>query len=151
MPWPTHAIDDIGILQVESKDDPTTPSGWTEVAGSPILATQGTNNARLSVFWKRATTTSEANASVTGAGDHGNAIITTYRGAITAGTPFDVLQTTTKNTSSTALSLAGVTATQNCNDVLYLVARAGDNGSAAQYSGEVDANLTSLTEIVDGS
>lgn len=136
---------------MESKNDPDTPSGWTEVAGSPVLATSGTNNARLSVFWKRATSNAEANASVTNCGDHGNAVITTYRGAITTGTPFDVISTTTKTTKSTSLSLTGVTATEGCNDVLYMVARAGDNGSAAQYSGETDANLTVLTEIVDGT
>lgn len=75
----------------------------------------------------------------------------TYRGAIASGTPFDVLNTDTKNTLNKTMSIDGVTTTEPCNEPLYIVARAGDNGATAQYSNEVNANLTGLQEIVDGS
>ena len=149
--WPTHATNDVAILIVESADDPDTPSGWTEVSGSPVTATAGTTTVRLSTFWKRAASGAEANASVTGCGKQGKAVIMTYKNCITSGTPFDLVGTTQKNALNKTLSITGVTATESCNDVLYVVARAGDNGSAAQYSGEVNANLTSLTEVVDES
>lgn len=152
VPWPAgHAANDVAILEVESKDDPDTPSGWTEVSGSPVTASSGSTAVRLSVFWKRASGGAEANASVTGCGAHGNAVITTYKNVITSGDPFDVLGTTSKNALNKTLSISGVNATEACNDVLYLVARAGDNGSNAQYSNAVNANLVSVTERVDGS
>ena len=151
MAWPTHQADDIGILTVNSKSDPDTPSGWTEVTGSPLTATSGTTTARLSVFWKRAASGAESNASVMGCGAVAHGIIMTWRGAITSGTPFDVLNTDTKTTLNKTTSIDGVTATENCNEILYVVARAGDNGATAQYSNEANSNLVGLQEIVDGS
>jgi hypothetical protein len=148
---PTHAANDVFILLVNSELDPATPSGWTEVSGSMVTSTAGTTTSLLSVFWKRASSGAEANASITGCGKHGDAVILTYKNCITTGTPFDVLSTSTKASLTTATSITGVTATEACNDILYIAAHAGDNGATAQYSGATDANLVSVTELVDGS
>lgn len=149
MAWPSHASDDIGILQVVSKSDPDTPSGWTEVTGSMLTATAGTTSAKLSLFWKRATSGAESNASVTGCGNVAKGVIFTWRGAITSGTPFDVIGTDQKNALNSSTSIDGVTTNEGCMDIGYFVAHAGDNGSTAQYSGEANASLTSLTELID--
>lgn len=116
-----------------------------------VTATGGTTTALLSVFWKRAASGAESNASVTGCGKHGDAVILTYKNCITSGVPFDVIGTGTKTTLGTATSIAGITVNEGCNDVLYLAAHAGDNGVVAQYSGAANASLVSVTELVDGS
>src|SRR6266571_3925894 len=62
--WPAHAIDDIGLLIIQTDNQAVTlgtnGGNWTQVTNSP----QGTGTSaaagatRLTVFWSRATSTS---------------------------------------------------------------------------------------------
>jgi len=132
--------------------DPTTPSGWSEIRYSPLLTTNSAGiSTRLSVFWKRATSSSEGDAVIPNIGSHGNAVIMTYKNCVTTGEPFDLITTTSKNTLNNSTSINSGVPNHSCNDVLFVAARAGDNGNTAQYSGEADSSLTSLVEKVDGA
>ncbi len=90
---PVHAANDIFLLQVVVRDvdDTITITGWTEIAN----VNDGT--AKHWWFWMRATGSSETDPLVdksTGTGDT-YATVTTYRGAITSGDPWEAKGTAT--------------------------------------------------------
>src|SRR5438876_440728 len=73
--WPAHAINDIGLLIIETQNEAVTlgtnAANWTQVTNSP-QGTGTTNNTgtRLTVFWSRATSTSMGAVGVNDSGDH---------------------------------------------------------------------------------
>lgn len=146
--WPTHAIDDIGIICLETTPAdaaPSTPDGWNLIAHSSN--TSGSTQARLSTFWRRAVSTSEANVVIPSPGNHIHGVIMTMRGCYKNLTPVDV----TANSSqaiTTALSIPGVATNQDGNDVIYIAA-AGLDSAGPIFSSPANANLTSLTERYD--
>ena len=133
---------------MESDTDPDAVSGWEKAPNSPVVSGNDIA-ARLSVYWRRATSGAEAAATVTGFGTRAKGVIVTYKNVITSGYPFDVIGSSTKSTASTAMSITGIVPNYDCNEVLYVVARGGIFASEPQYSGESDGNLTSLSEITD--
>jgi len=148
VPWPTHAANDIGFLLVETTpadSAPADPSGWTLI--SHVSNTSGSTQTRLSVWYRRALSSSETSPVLASPGNHIYGVITTMRGAYQNLSPIDVTTTASKAVS-TAVSIAGVTASQNGNDILYIASR-GSDAAANQYSGEANANLTGLTERFD--
>jgi hypothetical protein len=148
--WPVVAANDIGLLLVEMQAGEAVSnisSGWTALASSPQDA--GGATTRLSAFWKRATSSSETAPTWNAVTDHFYARIITFRGCLTLSSPIDAEAGGTKAAASTATSIAGVTATQDGNNVLYVAARDNDSGSVA-WSAEANASLTSLTERADG-
>src|SRR3989442_10658694 len=94
--WPAHAINDIGLLIIETQNEAVTlgtnAANWTQVTNSPQgIGTTETSRTRLTVFWSRATSTSMGNVGLTGTGmDHQIAQILTFRGVTTSGNPWDV-------------------------------------------------------------
>lgn len=150
--WPTHAVDDIALLFVESAGGQavtlTTPSGFVAVANSPKFTGAGTAGTRLTVFWARATSTTMASVAVADPGDHVYARILTYRGAIKTGNPWDVTGGGVKTPASTAVTVAGVTTTVADTLVVQAVSRDNDSAAAA-FSLQTNANLNNLAERSD--
>lgn len=138
---------DILVMFVETNNQAITVSGWTEAANSPQSA--ATASTRLTVFWKRAvggdaTTTSDS-------GDHQIGRIIGFSGCVLSGDPFDVTAGAVEATSDTSGSIPGaVTITPNCM-VIAACCTTQDGNSTAEFSGWTNANLTSLTELIDNT
>jgi hypothetical protein len=146
--WPAHAIDDIGILSIETTPAdaaPTTPSGWNLISHSSN--TSGSSQARLSTFWRRAVSAAEANVVVPSPGNHITGVIFTMRGCYKNLTPVDVTAVSSQ-AITTALSIPGISTNQDGCDVIYIAA-AGLDSNGPIYSSPANANLTSLTERYD--
>jgi len=151
-PWPGHAIGDIALLFIESAGgEPatlSTPAGFVAVTNSPQATGATTAGTRITVFWARATSASMAAPTVADPGDHVYARILTYRGVISTGDPWDVTGGGVKAAASTTVTVTGVTTT--VADTLIVQAVARDNDStAAAFSAQTNANLTSITERSD--
>lgn len=144
--WPTHTINDIGILVLESAYATwTTPSGWTLVNTSVVLGS------RLFICYKRATSSAEP-AVATGfpvGANHVVARIFTFRGCVTTGSPVLTTRTSTKSTSSTSWLAPSITTTTANEFVIYGVSRDNDSSGISAFSTPTNANLVSLTEIVE--
>ncbi len=149
--WPTHAADDIGVLIIEydpnGGTDPTGLSGWTEFTGSPIkTGTSPATSCALSVWWRRATSSSEGSITVPDCGNHFVARIVTIRGCITSGNPFDVVSSGAfSGTEDTSQSIPGATTTVADCLVLLLCANGG-NFTTNSWSSLTNADLSSLTD-----
>ena len=80
--WPAHQTDDVGFLFL--KGSPGAPgvlsSGWTLIA-QVANSTTGDAAFRLSVYWKRAASSSEGATSVADSGNYNAGIIAVVRGA----------------------------------------------------------------------
>lgn len=150
--WPTHAIDDVALLFVESAGGqiPTLAdaAGFVEVPNSPQATGAGTAGTRLTVFWARATSVAMVGPTITGPADHAYAQIITYRGASNSGNPWDVTGGGVKTPASTSVTVAGVTTTVPNTRIVQAVARDNDNAAAA-FSAETNANLTGIAERSD--
>lgn len=154
--WPPTLVDDIGILLVQTSDeapgnDP--PSGWTAAPDSP----QGTGPAgvagstRLSVYWRRALSTSEPDAVLGDSGNHQLGQILIFRGCLATGSPFDagiVAGGSVQSVASTTLQWVGGNTTGNDRLILLMGAHATD-GAANQFSNFVNAGLANITERSD--
>lgn len=152
--WPAHVAGDIGILACETANQAVTEntSGWTEFSSSP----QGTGTAgaagatRLTLWWKRAASSAEANANITGVTDHKVAVIITFRGCLTSGDPTNALNGGVDATSDTSLNAVGPTSTTD--ECLGVVFATTDTDSATpRWSTQADTSLTDVTERFDQS
>ena len=136
---------DIFICVVSSHDNQaaTMPSGWTAWDSGK------TNGAslRLSVFWKRATS-SEGNPTVSHtSGNNIDAVIVDYRGCVTSGDPADVNGPTIATTPANVneyFSTAGITTTVN-GDMVVEIGSPQTNITSGTYTG-----TPTPTERVDG-
>lgn len=150
--WPTHAIDDIALLFIESTGGqiPTLAdaAGFVQVANSPQATGAGTTGTRITVFWARATSAAMVGPTITGPADHAYAQIITYRGAINTGNPWDVTGGGVKAGASTSVTMTGVTTTVANTLIVQAVARDNDNAGAA-FSAQANVNLTGIAERSD--
>ena len=153
--WPTHQSGDVALLVVETANQAVTLStaaGFTAVTNSP----QGTGTAggssatRLTVFWKRATSSAEATPTIADSGDHQIAKIITFRGVTSSGDPWDITAGSVASSAGTSVSIPTVTTTVANTLVVTIVANATDT-SSARTSGWTNSNLTSLTERMDNN
>jgi len=155
VPWPTHQAGDVALLVVESANQTislSTPAGFAEVTGSPqgTGTAGGTTATRLAVFWKRATSSAEAQPTVADSGDHQIARIFTFRGVIASGNPWDVTASNVASTASTAVSIPGATTTVPDTLVAVIVSNVTDT-TTAQTTNVANANLTSLAMCKDNN
>jgi hypothetical protein len=153
-----HAVDDIAVLQIETDSndpDPAAfiPADWTQEEQSPRTGIIASNFTRLSLFYRRVTQTSTPNLSISDLSyNHIAACIHIFRGVYLHPDLTRIVDSslgTSKNVNDTAVSITGVTANQDGNVIAYFAARHSDT-AAAQFSSEANANLTSLTERIDG-
>ncbi len=127
--WPTHQADDVGLLVCETGvgEAVAAPSGWLAVANSPQdSGGTGPSRTRLSVFWFRATGSSETDPTITDPGNHVIGQILTFRGVKTTGDPWHISVGGIKATaSSTETFLGGTTTIDDC--LILLIGAAGDD------------------------
>ena len=150
--WPTHQVDDIALLFIETcggqSTSLTVAAGFVAVPDSPQATGTTINGTQLSVFWCRATSSAMGNPTLGDSGDHQYGRIVTYRGCATTGDPFDVTVGNVKTTASTSASAPSVTTTSN--DCLIVNAIAHDLDTAtAQFSSWTNANLSNVTNRSD--
>ncbi len=143
--WPTHAIGHFGICCIEHPDGTiTTPSGWTALPGSPVIAFGAV---QLSIFYRFATSAAEANFAITGSVDHNWGVIVTYTGVNTLN-PFHIISLSDTRSASSIWWFPGAqTFLDDCmvlNVAGWLADTAGPLSSAP-----VNADLGSLTERYD--
>ncbi len=150
--WPAHAIDDVGLLFIETTGGqiPTLSdaAGFVEVTNSPQATGAGTAGTRLTVFWARAASAAMVGPTITGPTDHAYAQIITYRGATNSGNPWDVTGGGIKGGGSGSVTVTGVTTTVANTLIVQAVARDNDSAAAA-FSAEANASLTGIAERSD--
>lgn len=147
--WPTHAIDDVALLIVESAGGEavtlsSNTAGFALVSNSPQATGVGTAGTRITVFWARATSAAMAAPTVADPGNHVYAQILTYRGVIDTGDPWDVTSGGVKAVASSNVTVTGINTTVVDTRVVQIVARDNDSAAAA-FSAITNANLTGIT------
>ncbi len=152
--WPTHQADDIGLLIVQTANSPVTLGGsgagdWTEIADSP----QGTGaenvatSTRLTVYWARATGSSQADVTITADNNVVVGGITTFRGVITSGDPWDVTAGDVESATDTAnVAIPGDTTTVIDCLVAAIFAHGIDDSSDSINTDEANSDLANLTQ-----
>lgn len=153
--WPTHATDDVAILVVGSFKNGSDPgaatlsadAGFTAVTGGSDLTVDGSTNIRITTFWCRATSGAMGSPTVADSHDTADAVIITFRGCTTSGTPTDGASTASNASTNTSFTVPGVVTTGTNRAVLVIGAQA----NSATMSGQANANLTSLTERNDAT
>jgi len=153
--WPTHAVNDIALLIVQTANQSvtlSTPAGFVEIPGSP----QGTGTAggsvatRLTVYWARATSSGMTSPVVADSGNNQVARIITFRGAIETGNPWDVTVGDVRSSAGASFAIPGAATTVSNALVVAIVAN-GTGSSNAQTSGWANAGLSGLAEVADGN
>lgn len=148
--WPTHQSGDVALLIVETAGgEPATLSnaqGFASVTGSPRGDNVDLGGTVLTVWWKRATTSSEPAPTVADSGNHTFAKIITFRGVIATGNPWDATAgSETEGSGSTTFSIPG-SATSTANALVVAIVSSSDLRNA---SGWTNADLVGLTERAD--
>ena len=148
VPWPVnHEPGFVAILIVETGGEGTnltitTPAGWAAVSGSPVTAVATTAGSKLQVFWKRATSSAEANVTVPDSGDHQLAQMVVFSGCVATGVPWDVTSTGTKTTASTSIAFPALTTTVDNTTALLIATRPNDSGSLLSFGTLTNSVLT---------
>lgn len=156
VPWPSgHQADDVGILVVETENQSiAAPSGWAEVASSPQgTGTGGTaGSTRLTVFWRRATSSSESDAALGDSGDHQIGALYVFRNVTPTGDPWDVTTGGVEASATTTVTMTGVTTSVDDTLILAIASFSTDiSAGTPQMSGWTNATLASLVEIFEFS
>lgn len=141
---PVHQANDILVCVVETNVTgglTTATSGWVHVTNSPKA--QGTNVTSVSVFWKRATSSSETNPVIDATSDHQAGFTIGFRGCVTSGNPWDFTPVASGTSGSLTMSATGGTTT--VADCLVCIFSANNTDTAVDaYSLIINASLTNL-------
>lgn len=153
--WPSgHQAGDLGVFITETANETyTAPSGWHEFPSSGQgTGTGGAAGAtRIHMFWRRATSSSEANLdqSAYDPGEHQIGVLLAFRNVADTGNPYDTTSGGVKASASTSESIAGVTTTVANALLVYAITR-DDDSATAHYTAWADASLTAGPyEVVD--
>src|SRR5437867_630880 len=154
VPWPAHAINDIGLLIIETQNQAVTlgtnAANWTPVTNSPQGTGTTSTGTQLTVFWSRATSTSMGNVGLTGTSmDHQIAQIITFRGVVATGNPWDVTAGDVTPSTTTAVSIPGATTTVQDTLVAAIVSNGSDINAAQIPGGFTNSDLSSVTKQQD--
>ncbi len=151
--WPAHAENDVALLSIIGyKNGPSFPlvTGWTLLTHDSETSDPDISG---TIFWRRAESASESSAVIdipSDAQDNAwGALITTYRGCITSGSPIDGNRSSSPGGSTTSIvspNNAYSTTSPNC-----LIVNVAMVDCPATFSGWANANLTSVTERFDGT
>jgi hypothetical protein len=149
--WPaSHAVDDIAILHLVNRGTDvgvTLPSGFTAFAAHPnINLPPNVGFPQQSLFWRRATSTSETAAAISDGGQRTYGRMIVVRGCVTTGTPFD--EGTAYATTGTVADFSVPAVTSSVNDclILCLVEITGSPSDTSYLeAGFTNAALTSVT------
>lgn len=142
---------DIFLLVVESANQAASaPAGYASVTNSP----QGTGSAgvaggtRLSVFWKRATS-SESAPTVADTGDNTFAAILALRGCLTSGDPWEASAGDVASSASTSVTFPAVTTLGADRLIVNIVAHDIDAAGVSQASAWANSTLRFLVPLLD--
>jgi hypothetical protein len=155
VPWPTHAIDDIGILVVKTAGGQpaslTTAHGFVDTPDSPQDSTgSGAGSCSLSCYWCRATSTTMSSPVVADSGNHQYGVIFTIRGCVASDNPYDVTAGDALSVASTSVSAPGDTTTGANRLIVVIVGHAIDVAAGnPQFSSWANADLSDVTERYD--
>jgi hypothetical protein len=147
--WPAHQPNDVGLLIVETANQAVAaPAGWTQVTNSPQgNGTAGSTAAtRLTLFWRRATSSNQAAPTIVDPGDHCVAQIITFRGATPTGNPWEATAGNNTATSQTTASIPGANVTALNRLVVAIVSNMTDT-AAPQASGWSNPDLDNVAEV----
>lgn len=152
VPWPSHMAGDVALLVAENANEAI---ALDSAQGFVLITSVGTgtggavNSTKLSLWWKRATTGSEAAPIVGDGGDHAIAQIFTFRGCVDTGNPWDVFASDVDtSTSATAITFPSVTTTvADC--LIVNILGTGQTAGAPLISGWTNGALSSETERAD--
>src|SRR5436309_6317292 len=153
VPWPAHAINDFGLLIIETQNQAVTlganAANWTPVTNSPQGTGTTSTGTKLTVFWSRATSTSMGAVGVNDAGDHQIAQILTSGGVTTSSNAWCVTAGDVTPSTTTAVSIPGATTTVQVTLVVAIVSN-GSDINAAQIPGSfTNSDLSSVTKQQD--
>lgn len=151
---PAHQPNDILVLEVENRNNPVvlgTPAGYTnQFPSSPQgTGTPGTANAVAKAkYWKRATSSAEANPTITTPGNHHAAYIYVVRGCVESGTPFNADAGSIRASANVAANMPAVT---SLRDGCLIDASVTHNidGTLPQLNTAVNATGIPMTEYAD--
>lgn len=151
--WPAgHRIRDLGLLILETAtgDATVTLTGWTHVAGSPLVDVSGAAGSKFQLLWKYAASNAEPDVSIPDGGDHSLACIAVLRRGPLGGLPFSAVASAIKTSGSTLATLPSVQVSVPNTLVLLLCSRPNDNNSTSTYGEPVNAVLTQLVKRLEG-
>jgi hypothetical protein len=147
----TAIADHIAVTFVEcdTADTITPPTNWALMASAN--ATTGTAPTKLSAIWRRLTA-SEAAPTIADAGNHMQAQMIVISGCVTTGNPWDVGTAvgTTELVADTTVSIPAITTLVADCLILAAFSTGQDTASSAGATGWANANLTGVTEQMDG-
>jgi len=152
-PWPAGVqVGDIGIMVLSALGSNnytlTDAQGFVEAPDSPQHLAGDDLNARLQVWWCRATSTTPSAPTIGDVVDDAKiGIIFTVRGCVASGNPFDVTAGDAA-AASTSIAVPGDTTTVAQCLIAAVVAHRVDSNSA-QITGWANAGLSSVTERID--
>jgi len=138
---PSHQAGDIFLLQVvvRDTDDTITITDWTQITA---FADTGSKHWW---FWKRATGSSETNPLVDKTTTSGDtyASVSSYRGAIPSGDPWESKGTVTCTGTANPVTLSGITTLTNGSLVVASFNDIDNTFNSANYSATDPSSLTS--------
>lgn len=145
--------DDVMLLYVASGTTNPAPSGgtetWVETADSPETIT---DEVKINVFWARASQDTPTGPTVGSQGGYQMAIISTFRGVILTGDPWDVTSSNQETGSDTSGSATGDTTTvDDCLVVIVAATNLPDANGTAVFSGWTNGDLSGVAERTDNS
>lgn len=151
----THRVNDILFLLMETEDTATMSfvdqAGYSEVAGSPVVAGSGGVGTQLHLYWKRAASSAESNPVIDDTGNHQRARILAVKGCVTSGDPWDATPSTdTEGTGSTSVTIPGGTTSGNHRLILTIVTNPTDT-IVSQVSGWANSSLKNKWERVNNN
>ncbi|MEY2875996.1 MAG: hypothetical protein RLZZ373_3367, partial [Pseudomonadota bacterium] len=136
VPWPTHKLNDIGLLLIETANEtPATGSGFTSLASVGVGVAAASDATLLTLQWKRAASSSEANVSIADAGDHTFGRMISVRGCPPGSTPVTLLASQTLSVSSSPMSWIDATTTVDNTLVALVATNPEDVSSGSSFAG----------------
>lgn len=145
---------DLLLMFLETANEVITVSGWTEMSCSP--ATRGATCpgdpqcTRLTIFYKTATGSDTTTTSDSGNHQIGR-IIGINAGSWDTGDPFDGCVASSQALTTSVIMPAITTTNSNTLVFASSVGDGPDSLSTTEFSGEANANLASLTELIDNA
>lgn len=149
--WPTHQAGDIAILWLSMDGDTSATlsvaAGFAAISGADQEAASGTPH--LQLWWCRATSSSMTAPTIADTPDDSQKYcgIITFRGCVASGDPFESVNGTSATTDA-AVSIPGGT-TLGANRLVVAICAHSIDAATPQSSGEANASLTSVTEVLD--
>lgn len=147
--WPPHAVNDVALLIIETAG--TQPPSLSSPQGFALLGTQAdsvdTGGTVLSVYWKRASHSSEPAPTIADSGDHQLAQVLTFRNVTTSGNPWDVLAgDATSGTGSLYFYVPGTTTTIP-NTMVVAITASSNTTTASGWSNPALESAVERTDV----